>query len=72
MTLKKRGLGRGLEELLAGTPQLMDEQLASLDSEGLRLVFEQLRQDRLTLLQEAQALQQLLNEMDAIIRATHS
>lgn len=61
MTLKKRRLGRGLEVLLADTP-------AAEHAPQPPLTNEQLSRQRQSLLQEAESLKSLLDEMETIIR----
>ena len=71
MTLKKRGLGRGLEVLLAEAPALEGLQQMPAVSENVdgQAVNEIIRRERLNLLQEAEALKSFLDEVESIIRA---
>ena len=83
MTLKKRGLGRGLEALLVDVSA--KEQTLPLDavnsdnaptvinkvadSEAMALaLIETLQQENLNLLQEAVALRELADEFEAMVR----
>lgn len=77
MTLKKRGLGRGLEVLLADTPSLeglqqqtpVNVELTNAQAIAGQTLLENLQREKLSLLQEAQALKSLLDEVESIIRA---
>ncbi|NOT12997.1 MAG: hypothetical protein HOP23_14375 [Methylococcaceae bacterium] len=76
MTLSKRGLGRGLEVLLADISSLagieqastgsteMDDQLAEAQA-----IIENLQKENHDLLLEVESLKKLLEELDSIIRA---
>ena len=83
MTLKKRGLGRGLEALLVDvsgqeqtlpldatnsdkTPTIINK-IADPETMALALI-ETLQQENLTLLQEAVALRELVDEFAAMVR----
>jgi peptidoglycan hydrolase CwlO-like protein len=79
MTLIKRGLGRGLEVLLADVSTLagmqqattaandMDEQLAVAQS-----IIASLHKQNQQLLSEIESLKQLLDELESFIRADES
>ncbi|MDP2903748.1 MAG: hypothetical protein Q8N96_11685 [Methylovulum sp.] len=74
MTLRKRGLGRGLEVLLADPSIQEDAQHAPLTVDDrhdkqAKLLFENLQKEKLNLLQEAESLKHLINEFESIIRA---
>ncbi len=74
MTLKKRGLGRGLEILLADTATQENLQYPPviIDNSGdeqTKLLIEHLHQEKQSLLQEAEALRHLINEFELMIRA---
>ncbi|TAL43340.1 MAG: hypothetical protein EPN89_15945 [Methylovulum sp.] len=74
MSLKKRGLGRGLEVLLADTSSHGDAQQVTVaidehHDEPASLLQEHLQQEQLNLLQEAEALKHLIDEFELIIRA---
>ena len=63
MTTKKRGLGRGLEALLVNVPNDAAQQSVIAQS-----LIDTLQQENRRLLEEARALQELLNEFDAMLR----
>ena len=70
MTLKKRGLGRGLEVLLAQAPALEGLQQSSDGEDGDgRALIEMIQREHSALLQEAENLKKLLDEFESIIRA---
>lgn len=71
MTLKKRGLGRGLEVLLTEAPALEGLQQKPSVSENVdgQALIEIIKRENLNLLQEAEALKSLLDEFESIIRA---
>ncbi|MDO9105764.1 MAG: hypothetical protein Q7U57_12495 [Methylovulum sp.] len=74
MTFKKRGLGRGLEVLLADTAAQGEAPTPlTIDHDGLAmsttLLLENLHKEKLTILQEAEALKLLIDEFELIIRA---
>jgi len=76
MTLKKRGLGRGLEVLLADTSIKDDLPQPSTSSEltnnkvAMALTsLEHLQKEKQNLLLEAEALKILLDEFESILRA---
>jgi len=71
MTLKKRGLGRGLEVLLTEAPALEGLQQQPSVSENVdgQALIEIIKRENLNLLQEAEALKSLLDEFESIIRA---
>jgi hypothetical protein len=62
MTVKKRGLGRGLEALLVDVPEHQAAQ--SIIAQSL---IEALQQENRRLLQEAQMLNELLSEFEALL-----
>ena len=69
MTFQKRGLGRGLEVLLTGSPALEGlQQNAVMTPEKTddRTVMSQLLIE--SILEEAEALKSLLDEVESIIR----
>jgi hypothetical protein len=70
MSLKKRGLGRGLEVLLAESPALEGRQEAPTASvsDDERALIELIQQERINLLQEAEALKVLMDELESMIR----
>lgn len=92
MNLKKRGLGRGLEALLADDStkdkqqQLVDypsakerlqDQLPLIeqadDSSAIMIgLFKNIQRENRMLLEEAESLQQLIAEFEAIVRAGQS
>jgi len=75
MTLQKRGLGRGLEVLLA------DSSLGALQQEPVvidkiddrtamaQMLIENIQRERVRLLEEVEALKSLLDEFESSIRA---
>ncbi len=71
MTVKKRGLGRGLEVLLAEAPALEGLQQKPRVSENVdgQALIEFIQRENCKLLQEAEALKSLLDEYESIIRA---
>jgi len=70
MTLKKRGLGRGLEVLLTQAPALEGLQQSADGEDGdARTLIEMIQREHLALLQEAEDLKKLLDEFESIIRA---
>ncbi len=76
MTLKKRGLGRGLEVLLADTstkdnlpqPPISAEPANNQVAMALALL-DHLQKEKQNLLLEAEALKSLLDEFESILRA---
>ena len=71
MTLKKRGLGRGLEVLLAEAPALegLQQSHALSEDADVQALIELVRKEHLNLLQEAEDLKKMLDEFESIIRA---
>jgi len=74
MTLKKRGLGRGLEVLLADTSSPEEVQHAPATVEGdhdgpTMSLIENLQKEKQDLLHEAEALKLMIDEFELIIRA---
>ncbi|MDD5276042.1 MAG: hypothetical protein PHR16_08170 [Methylovulum sp.] len=76
MTLKKRGLGRGLEVLLADTSTMDDlpqpstgAELANNQAVMALALLDDLQKEKQNLLLEAEALKSLLDEFESIIRA---
>lgn len=74
MSFKKRGLGRGLEVLLADTSAPGDAQHAPVTTnhnhdESTNLLIENLQKEKQYLLQEAEALKLMIDEFELIIRA---
>ena len=76
MTLQKRGLGRGLEVLLANTSALIGLQhepvaIEKMDERTLlaQKLIENIQKEHVRLLAEAEALKSLLDEFESIIRA---
>lgn len=70
---KKRGLGRGLEVLLADTGSLDNQNLTldAINAEASALL-QQLQQEHARVLQEAEALQLLLAEVEHLLsKQTH-
>jgi hypothetical protein len=63
MSLKKRGLGRGLELLLADTENNNEDDKAAAQ------FMASLNQERQNLLQEAEAVKDFLEQLEEIIRA---
>jgi hypothetical protein len=63
MSLKKRGLGRGLEVLLADTENNNEDDKAAAQ------FMASLNQERQNLLQEAEAVKDFLEQLEEIIRA---
>jgi ParB-like chromosome segregation protein Spo0J len=64
MTVKKRGLGRGLETLLVDVPDNTTTQQSVI----AQTLIETLQRENHNLLQEARALKELLNEFEAMVR----
>lgn len=76
MTLQKRGLGRGLEVLLANSSALLGLQqdpvaIEKIDDRTVlaQLLIENIQREHVRLLEEAEALKSLLDEFESIIRA---
>lgn len=70
MTLNKRGLGRGLEVLLADTSVAGGEQhVTPAHTTQATEQSNQLQQEKISLLFEAEALLKLINEIEASIHA---
>jgi ParB-like chromosome segregation protein Spo0J len=77
MALQKRGLGRGLEALLADfsglakSKQVPPVVLKELDEQAAiaAALIEGIEREKLNLLEEAEALQKLIAEFESIIRA---
>ena len=76
MTLQKRGLGRGLEVLLADSSALEGLQqdpvaIEKIDGRTVmaQKLIENIQRDHVRLLEEAEALKSLLDEFESIIRA---
>jgi ParB-like chromosome segregation protein Spo0J len=76
MTLQKRGLGRGLEVLLANTSALIGLQKDPVTIEKIddrtvmaQMLIENIQREHVRLLEEAEALKSLLDEFESIIRA---
>lgn len=76
MTLKKRGLGRGLEVLLADTSSMDDLPQPSISAEPANnqvamalALLDHLQKEKQNLLLEAEALKSLLDEFESILRA---
>ena len=76
MTLSKRGLGRGLEVLLADISSLAGIEQASTASNDLEEqlaeaqdIIENLQNENRDLLLEIESLKKLLDELESIIRA---
>lgn len=71
MTLKKRGLGRGLEVLLAEAPALegLQQSRALSEDADVQALIELVRKEHLNLLQEAEDLKRMLDEFESIIRS---
>jgi hypothetical protein len=63
MSLKKRGLGRGLEVLLADTENNNEDDKAAAQ------FMASLNQERQNLLQEAEAVKDFIEQLEEIIRA---
>ena len=77
MTLKKRGLGRGLESLLADTTTLELVPPSSQDIDGLnnqaeiaQTLITHLRRENQQLIEEAENLRNLLEAFEAIVQST--
>ncbi len=76
MTLQKRGLGRGLEVLLADSSAFEGLQqgpaaVEKVDDRTLvaQILIENIQKEHVRLLEEAEALKSLLDEFASIIRA---
>ena len=76
MTLQKRGLGRGLEVLLADSSVLEELQQKPVAIEKIndrkvmaQMQIENIQREHVRLLDEAEALKSLLDEFESIIRA---
>jgi hypothetical protein len=72
MTLQKRGLGRGLEVLLADSSAsegLQHEPVAIEKIDDRTIMAQILIEEHIRLLEEAEALKSLLDEFESIIRA---
>jgi hypothetical protein len=71
MTLKKRGLGRGLEVLLTEAPALegLQQTQAPLEDTDAQALIEMVHTEYLALLQEAEDLKKMLDEFESMIRA---
>lgn len=76
MTLQKRGLGRGLEVLLADSSSLegLQQEPVAIEKVDNRTVMaqkliENIQREHVRLLEEAEALKSLLDEFESIIRA---
>jgi predicted nucleic acid-binding Zn-ribbon protein len=76
MTLSKRGLGRGLEVLLADITSLTGIEQASTASNNIddqlaeaQAIIENLQNENHDLLLEIESLKKLLDELESIIRA---
>jgi len=75
MNLPKRGLGRGLEALLADvsgsgkSKKISPADIKELDGQALQTVYENIQMEKLALLKEAEALKTLIAEFESIIRA---
>jgi len=76
MTLQKRGLGRGLEVLLADSSALGGLQQESLAIEKIeeqavmpQTQIEKIQREHAQLLGEVEALKSLLNEFELIVRS---
>lgn len=76
MSLQKRGLGRGLEVLLAdpsALERLQQEPVAieKIDDRTVKAqkLIENIQREHVRLLEEAEALKSLLDEFESIIRA---
>lgn len=76
MTLQKRGLGRGLEVLLANSSALLGLQQEPVAIEKIddrtvmaQKLIENIQREHVRLLEEAEALKSLLDEFESIIRA---
>jgi hypothetical protein len=76
MTLQKRGLGRGLEVLLADSSvfegfQQEPTAIEMLDERTIRaqILIENSQREHVRLLEEAEALKSMLDEFESIIRA---
>ena len=73
MTVVKRGLGRGLEVLLADTANAIETNRASADDRDERLaeaqaMIESLQQENQALMADLEKYKALLVELEAIIR----
>jgi ParB-like chromosome segregation protein Spo0J len=72
MTLKKRGLGRGLEALLVdvSTKQEVPVIIKEMDEREAMAItlIETIQNENLNLLQEAEALKMLIDEFEAMVR----
>jgi hypothetical protein len=74
MALIKRGLGRGLETLLADVAALTGPQQDSVgikkaEDQSTQALIERIEMENHNLLKEAEALRSLIDELEAIIRA---
>jgi iron-sulfur cluster repair protein YtfE (RIC family) len=74
MALIKRGLGRGLETLLAGVSSLAGLQQEPVDSkkvddQSTQTLIEHIELESHNLLKEAEALRSLIDKLESIIRA---
>jgi hypothetical protein len=74
MALIKRGLGRGLETLLAGVSGLAGLQQVPVDikkedDQSTQTLIERIEMENHNLLKEAEALRSLIDELESIIRA---
>ncbi|MFZ2169671.1 MAG: hypothetical protein WAW61_08550 [Methylococcaceae bacterium] len=76
MTLQKRGLGRGLEVLLADSSSLgaLQQEPVVIDKIDDRtamaqMLIENIQRERVRLLEEVEALKSLLDEFESSIRA---
>ena len=76
MTLQKRGLGRGLEVLLADSSAIEGLQQRPVTIEKIddrtvmaQMLFENMQREHARLLEEAEALKSLLDEFESIVRA---
>jgi ParB-like chromosome segregation protein Spo0J len=63
MTAQKRGLGRGLEALLADVSTKEDQQLVSTTK-----LIKAIQTENANLIEEAQALKLLLDDFEALVR----
>jgi hypothetical protein len=74
MALIKRGLGRGLETLLADAgglagPQQESSNIKMAEDQSTQALIERIEMENHNLLKEAEALRSLIDELEAIIRA---
>lgn len=74
MALIKRGLGRGLETLLADVSSLAGLQqvpvdIKKVDDQSTQTLIELIEMENHNLLKEAEALRSLIDELESIIRA---